>query len=393
MAHQRDRAIGSTIAHALKQSPCVGLVGMRQTGKSTLLKQFAARYFTFDQAAFSARFEREGAALLEESGYPLALDEIQKYPPAFDALKFSIDHQHRRGRFLISGSVRFSSRRQIRESLTGRIFLLELYPFSLAECHRQTPSEFLSLASSLNDTQLADRLQKRAWATSAQVRHYMEAGGLPGICFLRDPRLREQHFANHLDTLLGRDIQLVRQVKLSVTRLNTLLMELAKNQGLPCRVVDLARKAACSQPTAKAILEALEGLFLIRRFGKTYFLEDAGLSHFLCPLGKNLTRYDVMRCVYYEFRLQLSCGLKHHALLENYTTRGGSDIPFLISYKSGQELALMVEEEALPSDKAVKGLSWYKKKKSRVRALILCDTAKPFHTATGILCLPWRWVF
>jgi predicted AAA+ superfamily ATPase len=393
MAHQRSRFCETTVLRALKHAPCVGVVGMRQVGKSTLLKRLATQYFTFDQAEFSARFERQGASLLDTAGYPLALDEIQKHPPAFDALKFSIDSLRRPGRFLVSGSVRFSSRRQIRESLTGRIFLIELYPLNLAECHNHKLSDFLSLVVSCDDAVLVQKLKKRAWATVGQARHFLETGGLPGICFLRDANVRANYFANHIDTLLGRDIQLIRQIKLSVLKLSLILAEIAKNQWLPCNVAGLSRKAGCSQPTTKAVLDALEGLFLIRPFGQTYLLEDAGLSNYLCPLGSSLMRQDMMRCLYHEFRTQLAYGMSNQAAMNHYTTRGGSEIPFLISFKSGQTIAVAVEAEDTPSDKSLKGLTWLKKKNPKTRGLVLCTTNKPFQTPSGVSCFPWNWVF
>src|SRR3989339_1452109 len=350
MAHQRNRFCEQVIAKALKQAPCVGVVGMRQVGKTTLLKKIAVRYHSFDQIEFQTRFERQGASLLEVADYPLALDEIQKYPPAFDALKYSIDNLRRLGRFLISGSVRFAARRQIRESLTGRLFLLELFPLNLSECHSKKPSEFLSLVTGCHKDILINSLQKKTWANQTQLYHFMKSGGLPGICFLRDDGLRENYFANHLDTLLGRDIQLVRQVRLSVTKLITILTELAKNQGVPACMADLSRRVGCSQPTVKAVLDALEGLFLIRPFGKTYFFEDPGLSHYLCPLEAKLTRQDMIRCLYHEFRTQIAYGSFGRVMMESYTTRGGSEIPFMLSFRSGHKLAIAVEAEETPSD-------------------------------------------
>lgn len=393
MSHVRERLVEGGIRKAMSYSPCIGILGMRQVGKSTLLKKFSRRYYTFDQDEFAAQFERRGASLLEIPEYPLALDEIQKYPPAFDALKYSIDRVKKPGRFLISGSIRFASKKQIRESLTGRIVLIELFPLTLSECHSKKQSPFLTFLRQKKKNVFLQRLKNHAWASPAQLKYFLETGGLPGICFKREGAIRSSLFENHLDTLLGRDIHLVRKTSLSVSKLRLILTELAKNQGLPCHPSSLARIVGCSAPTLTAILQALESIFLIRSYGKTYFIEDAGLSYFLSPLGASLTRWDMIRCLYHELRAQLFYQLKNELTMRSYQTRGGIDIPFLLEFKTGEKIAINVDEENIPSDKTLKGLTWLKRKIPNLMPIVLCQTNQATITKTGTLILPWSWIF
>lgn len=393
MPHERARHAEVLIKKALTYSPCVGLIGMRQTGKSTLLRRHARTYRTFDDDRFLVRFEREGHGIIESSDVPLALDEIQKYPPAFDMLKLSIDALKKPGRFLISGSVRFGSRRQIRESLTGRVVLTELFPFTLAECHHRVLSPFLKCVGEESGDKLVTALSRRAWAHERHLDRYRQAGGLPGICFRREPAIRADFLAAHLETLMDRDIHLVKRTRLSVNKLLSLLVEIARAQGLPMNLSHLARLAGVSMPTISSVLQAMQALFLIRPHGKTWFLEDAGLSSLLAPVGGSVTRFDMMRLLYGEFKTQLGYQLKNEASLGPYQTRGGIDIPFLIEFRKGKKAAIMAEEEDIPSNKALKSLAWAKKRFSRLETLILLRTQKPFETSTGTLCLPWTWAF
>ena len=62
-----------------------------------------------------------------------AIDECQLSEPLFPALKERIRRNKRPGQFYLSGSVRFTSKKQIRESLTGRIMTADLYPLTLSE--------------------------------------------------------------------------------------------------------------------------------------------------------------------------------------------------------------------------------------------------------------------
>lgn len=393
MPHHRLRAIEPLIKKCLSYSPCVGLVGMRQTGKSTLLKKFSKVYRSFDDWQLTTEFENEGAALLEMGEYPLALDEIQKYPPVFDAIKFSVDEQKKPGRFLVSGSVRFSQKQDIRESLTGRLALLEIFPFSLAECHQKPNSIFLESILTKSPESFISQLSKKAWATNNDLLHYMKTGGLPGISFKRDEHIRNRMFNDHLDTLLGRDIQMIRKIRLPLKKLRSFVTELAGYQGLPTNVSHLARLVGTSVPTAKQILEALEGIFLVRPYGNTHFIEDAGLSHFLKPLSDQLTRVDRIRCLYYELRLQMTTFYKHEGEMNPYQTRGGVEIPFLISLKSGKKIALTFDDSERPSEKSLKGLGVLKQKFPEAVPLALIDAPRPLKTAGGINCIPWTWVY
>jgi AAA domain len=60
------------------------------------------------------------------------IDEAQLFPALFPALKAHVRINKRKGQFLLSGSVRFTSKADIRESLTGRIVSLELLPFTIS---------------------------------------------------------------------------------------------------------------------------------------------------------------------------------------------------------------------------------------------------------------------
>ncbi|GEM_PF-303876 len=424
MAHTRARHADSLIKKALTYAPCVGLMGMRQVGKTTLLLHYAKTYHTFDDDRFIVRFEKEGHGIIEKSPYPLALDEIQKYPPTFDMLKLSIDKINgmnpkaslgpqnvashgeltkqglsrkaglkKPGRFLVSGSVRFGSRHQIRESLTGRIVSIELLPFTLSECHHRSLSSFLKLLKEDRSQNIVTPLAKKVWANEKQILHYKETGGLPGICFRHDNAVRSDLLATHLETLLARDIHLVKKTNLSFNKLLLFLTEIAKTQGLPINLAYLARIVGTSAPTIRSLLDALQGLFLIQPYGNTYFLEDLGLSSYLMPNTTPLSRLEMIRLLYSEFRAQLVYQLKHEASFKPYQTRGGIDIPFLIEFKTGKKVAIVVEEEDTPSNKALKTLTWAKKRFTNLNPLILLRSQKAFETSTGIVCLPWTWVF
>jgi hypothetical protein len=368
-------------------------MGMRQVGKSTLLRRFAGSYHTFDDETFLRHFDAERSSILEEGGAPVVLDEIQKHPPAFDALKLSIDRKKRMGRFLVSGSVRFASRRQIRESLTGRIVTIEILPLGLSECHERRQNSLLGEIRTSDLGRLLETLRRRRGATPAERAHYLKTGGLPGLCFRRDSKVRQELFEQHLDTLLRRDIHLVRQMRLSFAQLRGIVSAVAARQGLPVNLSELARVAGCSVPTVKTALEALEGLFLVRPFGKSWFLEDVGLATHLAPPAESGSRIGMAREAYYELRLQHAIHLRHEAVMKPYTTRGGIDVPFLFEFKDGSRLAVLIDAGERPSEKSLKSVTWLGKRFSRLKALILTNGDNGRELTKGCASLPFGWIF
>ena len=64
---------------------------------------------------------------------PLIIDEAHKAPVVFDEIKALVDSDRRPGRFILTGSVQFSSKLDIRESFTGRVVNLRFDSMTLPE--------------------------------------------------------------------------------------------------------------------------------------------------------------------------------------------------------------------------------------------------------------------
>src|SRR5687768_3130424 len=137
MPHERKRYLSAGIGHALSYSPLVGIIGQRQVGKTTLLEAFSSEYTTFDRAAVLEQARADADLFLQGRKPPFGIDEAQLCPPLFPALKERVRTHKHKGQFILSGSVRFTSKADIRESLTGRIVSLELLPFTMAEAAEQ----------------------------------------------------------------------------------------------------------------------------------------------------------------------------------------------------------------------------------------------------------------
>ena len=126
------------VRHLLRQAPVVALLGPRQVGKTTLARQIAASHrgrtttFDLEDPRDVARLADPMLALAACRGL-VVLDEIQRLPDIFPALRVLVDRRPLPCRFLVLGSATPELLRQGAESLAGRIAFHELRPLSLDE--------------------------------------------------------------------------------------------------------------------------------------------------------------------------------------------------------------------------------------------------------------------
>ena len=132
------RNITPALLAALADTPVVLLSGARQTGKSTLAQEIAARshparYLTLDDAGVLAAVRTDPAGLLAGLEGALVLDEVQRAPDLFLALKATVDRDRRPGRFLLTGSANVLLLPRLADSLAGLMEILTLWPLSQGE--------------------------------------------------------------------------------------------------------------------------------------------------------------------------------------------------------------------------------------------------------------------
>jgi len=130
------RDIEPVVQRVIQSFPSMALTGMRQAGKSTLLRHIFPehQYITFDDPLHQQEALDDPGLFLEKCVEPVILDEIQYVPEITRYLKIRIDERrHEYGRFILTGSQQFSLIKHLGDSLAGRIGLLELLPFSLNE--------------------------------------------------------------------------------------------------------------------------------------------------------------------------------------------------------------------------------------------------------------------
>ena len=390
MPHLRKRILEALLKESLGWSPVTAVFGQRQTGKTTLLKALSKSSETFDKADFILEFETQSSQILEAAPKPLFLDEVQKYPPVFDALKAAADQKRRPGQFLITGSVRFAQRKPIRESLTGRTTLWELLPLTTSELQE---TAFRHLFKDMLSPKPLETFQKKLEIKPSLILKQFVHGGLPGICFVRSTPQRDNSLRNHLATLLDRDLPLIRDTKTPPTQLLNLLRSLVPLQGEPLQLAGLARKLHLSAPTVKALLHAMEGLFLIRTHGHTVYFEDLGISHWLNPMAMSETGRHEQQWIFSELRAQAVYRPDDILTFGEHRTRGGAYVPFVFELRDGTTIGITYDPLERPSEKSLKSMqSLRKRSRRRTLALHLHSGQRAWESGKDALCVPYFWI-
>ena len=133
------RLLQKTIERSLAGFPIVGLIGARQTGKTTLAKAIGQRqaqsvlYLDLEVPSDLAKLTDAELYLRSHAGSLVIVDEVQRKPDLFPLLRALADADRRNGKFLLLGSASPDLSRQASESLAGRIAYHELSPLLLQE--------------------------------------------------------------------------------------------------------------------------------------------------------------------------------------------------------------------------------------------------------------------
>ena len=291
MPHSRSRFIQQKLLQKLHFSPVTAIQGSRQTGKSYFARELLphlkknTQYLSFDRENTLLEAKRDIETFLElhSDAQPLVIDEAQKVPQLFDAVKYKVDQKRIPGTFVLLGSTEFSKLSLIRESLTGRISKVRFYPFTIAEAHQlpHRPSKEPFYLSSHN------KIDRKKFTK------HLEQGGFPGIFSIRNSTEREEALLDWISLTCERDIHQFPKIKLD-SDLCRLLLRLITTLDEPT-AANLAKESRTNAVRVNRHLEALAELFVVQPIrantlgtGKTiYYLPDVALVRFL---GASLQR-------------------------------------------------------------------------------------------------------
>ena len=258
MTSYLSREVVPRIARSLKQFPVVVLSGLRQSGKSTLLRREPSlaegrAYLTLDDFATLAAARQNPEALLTDAA---TLDEAQRCPELLLAVKREVDERRWPGRFLLSGSANLSLLGHVCETLAGRAGYFVLHPMTRRELHGETGRQPFLLGF------LESPAAPDGAAQPVSEREVL-AGGLPPAAI--DPGAdTAEWFRSYVQTYVERDVRQLSQIT-DLVSFRTLAQLAALRTAQVLVISALARDAKLTAATASRYLGLLEASFLVHR--------------------------------------------------------------------------------------------------------------------------------
>ncbi len=379
-------------------SSIVGVLGHRQVGKTTLTEAVAKRYVTLDLKENREFAQKDPSQFLKTfSSSPLVIDECQKSPALFDELKEWVRLHKKPGQFILTGSVRFSSKKAIRESLTGRIICHELLPFTVSEIEqRPLPNVVRTLldSRSLSSWTAAQAKNQSAPASLLKsIKDYQIYGGLPGIFSIRNDKIRVQKIQDQLQTILDRDLRELISTRLSYSQISDFIQTLALQEGSPVSYQSILKETEVTPVSTKKLISALEALFLIRTLkieggkkGFIFYFEDQAESQHLSA-GKLDPSIYYSGFLFRSIRAEFFYSNEHHFRFFHYLTRHNTTLPFAVEWR-GKYLGFLPLRNQKPAHAEIMAAQSFLKRYNDSKVMMIHPKAKIEAISERVVILP-----
>lgn len=239
------RAASQKLKQLVTKFPVVGLLGPRQSGKTTLAKELFPKkpYVSFENQDTVLLAIRDPRAFLSAYKNGAVFDEIQRAPQLLSYLQELVDaHKKKAGLFVITGSQNLLLLETITQTLAGRIAFIQLLPFSLAE---------------LRDTNFGKQT----------LDGFLFRGGYPRLYQQRIAPT--DYYPNYLLTYVERDVRQIKNIS-NLALFQRFLKICATRTGQQLNYSAIANDCGIDQKTVLNWLGILEASFIAFRLQPYY---------------------------------------------------------------------------------------------------------------------------
>jgi len=335
------RNIQKSIENAINVFPVVGILGSRQVGKTTLVKEIQKKfvssvYLDLELPSDFNKLENSEYFLQSAADKLVIIDEIQRKPELFPLIRALVDQNRKPGRFIILGSSSPDLIRDASDSLAGRINYFELTPFLF--------DEIKSSEISFNS-------------------HWLK-GGYPLSILAENNELSLERRFEFIRTFLEKDIPNLG-LKISAVQLRRFWTMLAHSHGSIWNASKIAASLGVSAPTVKNYLDILVDTFIVRQLipffqnvkkrivkSPKIYLRDSGLLHSLLnikteenllgnPIAGHSWEGYVVEEIINKFPKNISANF--------YRTGAGAEIDLVISESDRPVMCFEVKFSLSPS--------------------------------------------
>ncbi len=264
------RHLSAELLDALSYSRVINIVGARQVGKTTLVRDIFqnGRFISLDDDALLEAIEDDPWGQLQRlvselKEGPLVIDEAQRSGKLSLAIKRIVDLGNQMGQFVLTGSSNIFTTLHVADSLAGRMMTLKLWPMTVAETKSRGPTKILDWAISKSPN--LNELPAPESATRADYIDFVLGGGFPGIRDL-DNRRRQKVYRDYVDTVVDRDVSDIVRIRKS-DALRRLIDQLAIRTGTELNISLLCKLIGVQRNTVEQYLDVLIRLSLVIKLG------------------------------------------------------------------------------------------------------------------------------
>ena len=260
------RALEATVRRDLEAYPVVAVMGARQVGKSTLCRKIASdnklSICTLDDRDILLQATETPEGLLDDLGPHAFIDEAQRAPGLFLAIKAVVDREQRPGAYLLSGSNQPRILGGIGDSLLGRAAYRTLRPLILSELRFNETHPGWSFLFDTSDDLVIAELESRAQSSGElDWRDIVRTGGFPRALAAQDD-YRIQILDDYVEVFAKRDIREILGVE-SPERFEAFFRVICAWTAQELNASAISRDLGTPAKTISRWIDALERSYLV----------------------------------------------------------------------------------------------------------------------------------
>lgn len=350
----KKRALFHDLSKYLNHKNALVITGMRQVGKTTLMKQLYEQvkepklWYDFENPLDLLHFENinydavyevlSNEAAAGNKRVYVFIDEIQNFPDITKIMKYHIDKYH--VKYVVTGSSNYYLKNLFPESLSGRKFLFVLRPLSFKEyLFFNDKMENPGHDSRIDLKSSRSLLEYKKYETDYRI--YMEYGGFPEVVTTAEPGTRKLILKNIFASFFEKDIKVLSDIK-DIRELRDLILLLVPRTGNILDVTKLSNELGVNRVKIYGYLELLQGLFFIRLIpkfsksidrsiagGRKVYFSDTGLLNIIGRVNDGQL-----------FENAVANQLSHYGELSFFNKRNTSEIDFILNKEVAFEVKL-----------------------------------------------------